>query len=162
MPSVTLSTSYTRPADTTAYTANDALADSTSAPAYLTFGSNSLGSAGPKQGWLVGARCVDGCNATTLPQLRLFLFSSAPTAVNDNAAFTLTDANLNACVAVLTFNSFIAGDDTSGAGGNAIALATVSEQVSVSGPLFGLVKVLNAYTPVSGEIFTFYLDIDAQ
>lgn len=158
MNSITLTASYTRPADTTAYAANEALSDSTSAPTYLTFGSVT-GAAGPKTGWLVGARCYSSANQSTLPQLRLFLYKSVPTAVNDNAALTMTDAQLLTCVATLTFNSFVGGDDTAGAGGNAFCTASIPEPVAVSAPLFGLVKVLNAYTPVSAEVVTFDLDI---
>lgn len=150
----TLTASYTRPADTTQYTANDALAESTSAPTALSFGSAGFG-------WIVGARCVDSNNATTLPQLRLYIFYGSPTAVNDNAAFTLSDANLRACIAVLNFNVFVAGDDTSGTGGNAISMTAI-DPVATTGPLYGLVKVLNAYTPISAEVFTFSLDIDVK
>src|SRR3990172_3086494 len=106
MNSTTLEASYTRPANTTAYTANDALSESTSAPTALTFGTAANIRA---NGWLIGARCVDAVNAATLPQLRLFLFRVSPTAVNDNAAFTLTDANLQDCIALLNFITFTAG-----------------------------------------------------
>jgi len=159
MNSTTLTASYTRPANTTLYTANDAMAESTSAPTALTFGPASDARA---NGWLVGARCVDAVNATTLPQLRLFLFNASPTAVNDNSPFTLSDANLRTCIGFLDFTTFTAGDDTSGAGGNALSIAPVDQPFAINGPVYGLVKVLNGYTPVSAEVFNFYLDIDTR
>src|SRR3972149_9950999 len=135
MNSTTLTASSTRPANTTLYTANDAMAESTSAPTALTFGPASDARA---NGWLVGARCVDAVYATTLPQLRLFLFNASPTAVNDNSPFTLSDANLRTCIGFLDFTTFTAGDGTSGAGGNALSIAPVDQPFAINGPADGL------------------------
>lgn len=159
MNSTTLSATYTRPANTTQYTANDALSDSTTAPTALTFGPASDVRA---NGWLVGARCIDSVTGATLPQLRLFLFNASPTAINDNAAFTLSDALALTCIGYLDFITFVTIDDTGGGSLNSISIASVNQPIAVNQTLYGLVKVLNAYTPISAEVFTWYLDIDTR
>lgn len=80
----------TRPADTTAYTAKDAVADSTSAPTVLTFSNLARVNAG--SGYIVKARLMTN-QSTNTARFRLHLFDTSPTAINDNAAYTLLWAN---------------------------------------------------------------------
>ena len=54
--SVRKSVSFTRPADTTAYAANDAIADSTSAPTLLSFADCANANGG--QGYIVKTRLL--------------------------------------------------------------------------------------------------------
>jgi hypothetical protein len=164
-----ISTSYDRPADTTAYTAGDALSNSTSAPLALTFAAGRFNGAG---GDIVAAHMVDSANQATKLACELWLFqgSAAPVADNDNAAFTPTDAELAALVGVIQFtaaNAFV-GDATAGAGGNAITVGGHLTSPNFRLPfrcdpslssIFGLVVVRNAFTPVSAEKFTFRLHI---
>ena len=149
----------TRPSDTNAYTANDELSSSTSAPTVNTITSAARTSGGTVR--LVSARCVDSANQSTKPQLVVFVFDTTTTPNNDNAAFAPADSVLNTCVAILPFNAWYPGDDTIGASGNAIAAYTgpaLSIKTSGSANLFFRVKVLNAYTPVSAEAFVFRFD----
>lgn len=158
-----VSVTLTRPNDTTAYAAGDAVTDSTSAPTVLTF--SSAARAAGKTGDIVRALMVDSANVATKGSFELWLFNASVTPDNDNAVFTPTDAELATCIGVIPFTLSYIGDATSGAGGNAIYIGTLSEPIkftSASGNLFGLVVVRNAYTPVAQEAFTFMLDIDQR
>jgi len=158
-----VSTSYTRLDNATQYAANDALSDSTSAPAALEF-------AGVKSntGRVVGLRVIDGANQATLPQMEVYIFdgSAAPTATNDNAEFGLTDANALNLVCIFALSSFYDLDVTSGTNGNAAAmgapagLTEVPFECGKDSTLYGLVKILNAYTPIAKEVFIFELLLD--
>lgn len=156
-----VSANFTRPADTTAYTAGDAATDSTSAPTALTF--SGCGRDHGLSGLIVNARLVDSANQSTKGSFELWLFSSSPTPDNDNAAFTPTDAECRDLVAVIVFDTWYVGDATSGANGNAVSLATGLNRAfkcaANSKDLYGLVVVRNAYTPVSAERFDFTLGI---
>lgn len=151
----TATTTITRPADTTAYAANDALSDSTSAP---TAGGFTLTSACPSSGstaqldTLVVASTADP--ATTLVG-ELWVFDSSVTAVNDNAAFALSDGDVVKLIGKLPFalETTVAGSGT-----NSIYVAGglgLTYTCSGTANLRFLVKVKNAYTPISGEALTF-------
>ena len=150
---------FTRPADTTQYAVNDAVSDSTSAPTVMTFsdtGRTNIGS-----GLLRSALLIDSANQGTAGDFRLFLFDAAPTAMEDNAAFDPTDAELANVVAVINFTTDVDGNATAGAGGNAIYASGALDEpyYSASGNLFGILTAQSTYTPVSAEIFTVRLKV---
>ena len=151
------SATLTRPATTTQYTANDAMSDSASAPTALQW--NSVNNTGH----ITGLTVTDGANQATLPQLEVYVFTASPTATNDNTEFGATDAEALTLVAAFSVATFYDLDPTAGTNGNAFACVTPigdgprSYACSTDNTLYGLVKVLNTYTPLSGEIFTFVL-----
>jgi hypothetical protein len=155
----TVSDSYTRPADTDAYTAGDVIADSTSAATILTF---SPVVQAPGTGTVLQhAVIVTSANVATKPDLELWLFDTTITMDNDNAAFTPTDAELLTLVGVVAFPTadFKVGIATSGADGNAVCEATnlgisLNTVNSNETTLYGVLVVRNAYVPTSGEVFT--------
>jgi hypothetical protein len=153
--------SFTRPADTTAYTAGDAVSDSTSAPSVITFKSVT------REGFctIQQAILLDSAAQATKIDAELWLFDTAPTAVNDNAAITFTDAELANLVGVIDFAvaNVKTGLATAGAGGNAVNVKT-GLNIPVRLPklvndLYGVLVVRNAYTPVSAEVFTITLGV---
>ena len=155
---------YTRPANTTAYTANDALSDNTTGQTCLTFSNCARRKGG--SGFILGATAISSANQTTLPQLTLYVFDTTVSAPADNAAFTLADAGAVNLLGSFQFTGFEAFDETSGTAGNAKDEAVpegggpVAFRCGTTGQdLYGLVKVENAYTPVSSEIFTFRLHL---
>ena len=159
--------SYTRPANTTQYTANDAMSDSTSAPTALTFAG--CAARGGGSGYILGLTAISSANQSTLPQYTLYLFDGtvAPTATNDNAEFNLADASANLLIGSFALANFAAVDETSGTNGNAEDQAEPTGGFPIAftcgagiTDLYGLVKVENGYTPVSGEITTFRLHIN--
>lgn len=151
-----ITAAYTRPADTTAYTAGDALSDSTSAPTNLTFTSAFRISDGTA--FLISASAVRSVTAGTQPDLELWLFHTAPAATNDNAAWAPSDAELLNVVAVVEFSpsSWKVGSGNSWAHGALRPDKPLLKGVA-SANLVGVVVVRNAYTPSSAEVLTIRL-----
>jgi hypothetical protein len=157
--SVSVSTSFTRPADTTAYAAGDAVTNSTSSPVVMTFANCARYSGGG--GVISSVGMLDSASVATKGSFELWLFTVAPTPDNDNAVFTPTDAELASCVGVYPLITNYVGDATAGAGGNAVyeSAEKLRPFVCATTSLFGLLVVRNAYVPVSAEVFTLFLEI---
>jgi hypothetical protein len=167
-----VTTAFTRPNDTNAYTAGDVICDSTSAPTVMTFSGMALDKGG--NGIIQQVRCFSSANVATKPDLQLFLFDTAPAAVNDNAAFAPSDAEMLRCVAVIAIptTSFVVGNAGAGAAGNCVCdvqgLALAFNTTLASGAagataavadLYGVLVVRNAYAPVAQEVFTFSVSV---
>lgn len=157
-----ISSSITRPSDTTAYAAGDAVTNSTSSPVVVTFSNMCRVSGG--SGVIVGASLIDSANQSTKGDFELYLFDTTFTPDNDNAVFTPTDSELETALGFISFSSSFAksGDATSGASGNAMYASSMSNPIPyVCGTtsVFGGLVVRNAYTPVSAEKFTIRLQI---
>lgn len=165
-----ITASYTRPADTTAYTAGDVLANSTTAPVPLTF-TSAARFEGPG-GRIVAAQIVDDSAPATAGDFELYLFKAtaagaAPAIQNDNAAWAPADADMLNCVGVISFgstpkagganNRFYHATEGGGANGLPAHFKTVAD---VSADLYGIVVVRNAYTPASAGVLTFALHIE--
>jgi hypothetical protein len=152
----------TRPADTNAYAAGDVLCNSTSAPLPITF-ANCVRANGAT-GYIHGALAVIGANQATKAQFELWLFHTAPVVDNDNAAWTPTSTEESNLVAILDFTATPkVGDATAGAGGNCVyeiaSAGRFFKAAAASRNLSGVVVMRNAYTPVSGEVWTFKLKL---
>jgi hypothetical protein len=146
--------SFTRPADTTQYTAGDVVSDDDTTPTRLTF-TDALRNAGGS-GVIVNASMIVGSNQATAGDYELWVFDAAPTAMEDNAAFDPSDAEMQSVVARLVFDTAVVGDATSGADGNQYyEAATVSNVVeSADGNLYGIVVVRNSYTPIASDLYS--------
>ncbi len=150
--------SITRPSNTTAYSDGDVITSSPAAALQFKL----QGQANSQLLLLQHAMLIDSANQATKLVADLWLFSTAPTEVDaDNAAWTPTDADLDNLVGIVQFESanWITGDATSGAGGNAVCRATalaipVERKPQATTVLYGVLVARNAYTPVSGEVFT--------
>lgn len=155
-----ITASYTRPADTTAYAAGDMLADSTSAATVLTFAGVARGNG---LGFILdGVSLIYSGAPATKPDLELHLFDTAPTLQNDNATWNPLDADLDKALLMISFP---------GSGATICApLASSGNMVQHASPairshacaagasaIYGVLVVRNAYTPTSGEKFTFRL-----
>ena len=146
----TITTSITRPNDTTAYTAADAWSDSTSAPTSggFTFSAAARVSAG--SGTITDAVITSDNDPATPLQGEIWLFDTAVTNINDNAAFAVTDAEIKTYVGKIAFTLADAGNnDAAHVTGLNIGYTCVG-----SNNLRFLVKVLNAYTPAAQEVLT--------
>ena len=147
---VTITTSYTRPADTTAYAASDAMSNSTSSPSVLTF--TSLASASGKSG-IITDLFVSSTAAAAMSG-ELWLFDTSPTAINDNAAFALNDADAQKAIAKIPFTTSV--DATNNAVAHVSNLG-IGYTGSGSANIYGLVRVTQAYTPANAEVVQFRL-----
>lgn len=141
--------SFTRPADTTAYAAQDVVSNSTSSPVVLTFSGAARANGG--SGIILAARHLKNSTTTTGATYRLHLYKVAPTAINDNAPFTLLYANRASRIGFIDFNhaTGAAGSDSSNALTTIVNLPFVCDAAASS--LFGILTVTSAYTPTSGE-----------
>lgn len=155
----TVSASYTRLANTTAYAAGDALSDNTTGQTVLTF-SNCANVAGGS-GLISGAILVDDSVPSTPGDFELWLFDTSPTAPVDNVAMVVTDAEALTVVGIIPFtvehastlNEVYMADRT---------FLPIRFRTKAAADLYGMVKVLNAYTPASGGVLTFKLLIEGQ
>lgn len=145
---VTCSTDITRPADTTAYAANDCFSDSTSAP---TSGGYTLTSATRKSAGssILTDMMIISSAASTL-QGEIHLFNQAMTNVNDNAAWTISDADAKNRIAIIPF-TLVA--DAANSYYHAQNLNITCSAVGTANIRY-MVKVKAAYTPISGEVLT--------
>lgn len=160
MVSKVVSTAKTRATGTTQYSAGDVVDAGTGTG--ITF-SEVVRTPGAT-GVITGVNIIDSANQATKAQLELWLFTAALGAYdNDNAAFTPTDAELATLVDIIALPQVIAGDATSGAGGNCVyksgPLTIPFQCASNSRDLYGVLVARNAYTPVDSEIFTPMLQI---
>lgn len=161
-----VSATLTRPNDTTQYAIGDVVANSTTAPVAIAFAGVVRDHNGTNE--IKKAFMIDSANQSTKGDFELWLFHTAPTMDNDNAAFTPTDAELLNLVAVITFAGAdaVVGDATSGAGGNAVYFGKFKSTSSIVGTkasakaLHGVFVARNTYTPVAQEAFTFELFMD--
>lgn len=150
----------TRPADTTAYTAGDVIADSTSAATVLKFNrASGDGSGGVIRSAMMASSIAPG----TKLNADLFLFDTAPTAYgNDNEAFALSDADLLNCVGVISLDGTTAANVKTGTLNCVVinqALAMPVKSLVNDRCLYGVLVARNAYTPGSGEVLTIKLGI---
>lgn len=143
----TVSTTVTRPADTNAYAANDNFSNSTSAP---TAGGFTLTSACRVSGGYGTLTDVEiSASAGTGYQGELWIFDQAVTAVNDNAAFTVSDSDVQNLVGVVPFQT------TDITAANAISYVTglnFGYTCVGTANLRFLIKIMAAVTPASAEM----------
>lgn len=144
-----VSDSFTRPADTTAYAAGDAIQNSTSSPATRQFANLTTGAG---SGYLTIVAVVR--NTTPTPRLRVHLFSSNPTVrANDNAAFSVNSADEAAYLGYVDLDALNSG----------VAQGTTARPVVLTGTnLFYQVQTLDAFTPASGTQYLFKATLDSN
>jgi|SRR5882672_948346 len=158
-----VSFTFARPTDTTAYAAGDLVANSTTI-GQVVMPLWTLSSIGFANGFVRNARLRKSNTTVTNAQFSLALFNAAIPlipAVADNAAMTLSND-------VTGFLGSIAFDLTTGAitGSNGVVKAATTQPALVfnaaSGQAAGLQGVLTAtaaYTPASAENFEVILDL---
>ena len=138
------SDSFTRPANTTAYTAGDLVANSTTAGSVtpLTF---SVGRGGIK---IVGAHITKTDETdVTAADFSLHLFGSSPTVANgDNGALSYDYSDK---FADIDFATMVAATDVAWT----IATGQNFNWYSASGVVYGLIEADGTYGPASAEVF---------
>lgn len=137
---------FSRPANTTAYTANDVVGSATSAIHEFT-------QVGPRGGDLIVFAAELFVNLSAVPSgmgaFRLHLYSSSPTAIADNAAFDLVAGDRDA---YMGFAEFSTPEDLGSTLFSQARFVYMEAQL-VSGvtSLFAQLETRGAYTPTSGE-----------
>lgn len=152
---VAASSTITRPADTTAYTSGDLLANSTTAGSVtpLTFAVPwNHGRFGVVRGFTIKKSGTTITNAT----FTLHLYRSSPVVVNgDNAALSTDFANKIGSIDGAIMVGYSDAGYQSTFGGNFYV-----DTANTSRYIYGLLEAKAAYTPVSGEIFTVTLVLE--
>jgi len=155
---ITPFSSFSRPANTTQYTANDLVADNATAGSVtpLTFSLYRLGGSGI----IRRARLHKTTTTATVATFTLHLFSAAPTVTNgDNGAFAISSvASLLGSIAIDMSSGAVAGTGSLKQFSAATAIGV--DFGSLDSTIYGLLVATGAYAPGSGETFTATLEVE--
>ena len=152
------SANFTRPANTTAYTAADLVANNTTAgsvtPLSFTVARYALGG-----GRITRAFLTKSTVTTTAATFRLHLFTASPTVTNgDNGAFATNGLSFGVLGSLDIASMRAYGD---GAFGEVFASSPgIAFKLTSGSVLYGLTEALGAYTPGNAEVFTWKLDVE--
>jgi hypothetical protein len=152
--------SITRPANTTQYTADTGWCSATSTcTGVFTF--TSVCRAASQRANVQRISAWSSANQSTKLQAVLWLFSATPgTVISDDATFTIASSDYaNLTGAKQGFAFTMVNNQASGAA-NAGADLYPSAQITCdsSNQVYGMVEVVNTYTPVSGEVLSIAID----
>jgi len=149
---VELTDTIIRPSNTTQYSINDVINNSTSNIQGLSMGNDHYGSMIK----ISEITLTSSANQSTKPQVTIYLWNETPSSSSvftDNAVLSLTAAEARKCIASIPLtrsvdlnSCFMLQSD--------LALPIVFEFKS---EIYFVLQVNNAYTPVSGE--SFYLNV---
>jgi hypothetical protein len=162
------SLTLTRPADSNAYIAKDVVSNSTSSPSVLTF--TNIVSTGGQSGYLVKGRLLTN-QSTNVARFRLHLYTVAPTAIADNAPFTLLATNAANRIGYIDFPACQTEGSGSDAANSMYTIGTLNNLtiqspqgaipfVSATRSLFGILETLDAFIPASEQ--TFFIELTAD
>ena len=148
----TTAVSFTRPNDTTAYTAGDLVANSTTAGSVTPLTFNIPYGKGVK---LWGANLLKSTTTTTNATFKLHLYKDSPTCSNgDNGAWLTTCSGYQGSITIdASVNTF--SDD-----GQAIGAVTSGPEYFLTDSdqlLYGLLTATAGYAPGAQEVFTIQL-----
>ncbi len=149
----------TRPSNTTAYTAGDAISEITTNDHFIFSNIFRPGTQNKQLGGAIAtARLHSSANKSTKLDAELWLFHTDIVKVVDNDAFAPTDTEMLTLVGIIDFPlaNWKVGNAGADAAGNAVceAFNLGLALKSATTDLYGQLVARNAYTPVSGEIFT--------
>ena len=144
---VAVSASFTRPANTTPYTALSVISDSTTAPTILTFANSARVSGG--SGLILSARHTKSSTTIAAANFRLWLYRATVANINDGSQFPLLYANRTNRFGFIDFTHTTqgTGSDSTSSLVTFVNLPFVATTTS----LFGVLVALGAYVPTSGE-----------
>lgn len=152
---------FTRPADTTAYTAGDVVSDSTSATTVQAVANFARVNAGT--GYVVGARLTTDKKSIT-PRFRVHLYNASnPTVSADNAAMQRRYADESKYLGWFDLSAMATSTDTTN------STQSVSQDMTLRIPfscaaatrsIYFVLETLDAFTPASGQKFTLRLWAD--
>jgi len=154
-----ISTEFTRPADTTAYAANDSVSDSTSSTTMQALANAARVSGG--SGYITGIRITTDKKSIT-PRFRVHFFNTnGATVTNDNAAFKTAYADISKYVGYWDMPAMITGADTTNStDSRSVDLTMRIPYTCAATTLYFLLETLDAFTPASGEKFTVTVFLD--
>lgn len=145
---------FTRGANTTAYTIGDEVGTAGTAPTSVTVARLNGGT-----GVVLGAQVVYSSYAAVIPQLVVMLFSATVTLAGDNAQLNLSDADAALCIGMIPLTASQSGQYSAGApvaAGNTIFVGAPTGPIEyVAGAsvqtIFAALITLNAFTPIANS-----------
>lgn len=148
-----ISTAFTRPADTTAYTAGDVVGDSTSALTMQALANAARVSGG--SGYVTGVKITTDKKSIT-PRLRLHLFNTnGATLSNDNAAMQTRYADASKRVGYVDLPAMTTGTDSTNSTESFTQDLTLRLPYTCAATsLYYVLEALDAFTPASGQAIT--------
>lgn len=144
----TISASFTRPANTTAYTAGDAVGTATTNVLSFARAVNGAGGGGE----IVKAVVISDNETITNKSLRLHFYSAAPTAIADNAVNTVLSANAANYLGYVDTGTLIASASDSHA--TKVVDPPLPFTISSGSTLYCALEAVGGFTPASAEVFT--------
>ena len=160
---IRVSVEFTRPSDTTAYTAGDVVSNSTSATTLLALANAVRVNAG--SGYIVRASLTTDKKSIT-PRFRIHLFNASdPTVAADNVAHKELYADAGKRLGYFDLPAMTTATDTTNSDMSRAVDNTLRHAViaaAATRTLQALPEVLDAFTPASGQKFTLTLFIDCN
>lgn len=159
VPGTVVGGSTTRPADTTAYATGDLVANSTTAGSVVPIPITAARITGGSGTILRVRLSTSHTSLAGTDVFRVHLFKLTPTVANgDNGAYSVNGvAAIEIGYSDVTLNR-IYTDGAKGVGTPATGNAMIYDTAVASQLIYGLIEVRNAYTPISGEVFTLALE----
>jgi len=148
-----VSSNFTRPNDTSAYTAGDLVANSTTAASVVPL---SWATTGSRPFYISRIRLQKTGAIVTNAQFRIHLYDAAPvvSTTGDNAAFASVVAGVAKWLG--SFDGTMVASQSDGAAVNCLPTGNFlrRDYIGDPGTLYGLIEALAAYTPIAEEVFT--------
>lgn len=148
---------FARPADTTAYSANDTVAQATgtaSAPLWTLSGLS--GGQSNNSGYIVKA-VLETNQAANVARFRLNLFISPPAQQGDNAPYTQLYADAQKHVEFIDFPAMTTEGSGSTGARAVVVIGSGNLPLAFNTPgdadLWGILETLDAFTPANGQLF---------
>ncbi len=156
--SVDFSSSFTRPSNTDAYAAEDAVNNSTSSPSILTFSTvGGENTEGGKKYYVKSLRVATNNSTVTNGSFRLYITTDTQTAINDNSPQTLLFTNRANVVGFIDFSLTTGG---SGSDSAEAYVTGIDMPLSLTNnTLYGYLVAKAAYVPASAQQFYFKLTL---
>lgn len=148
---------FTRPADTTQYTAGDAVSDNATTPTAATFMLTGLSTQTDSGGVIRAVTLHKSDQDLTGASFRLYFFDTQPAAAGyeDNAAIAITDAEFKRCIG---FVDLVTSTDiiscVTGDIGCKSNLSLSYQYAAGNSPLYVVIVATGTYTPASEEVIT--------
>lgn len=143
------SATFTRPANTTPYTAQGEVGTSGTAATSFAVARES-----DTSGVIIGAKLTYSSNPAADPQFRLLLFSANITAAGDNAALALSDADAALMLGWIDFDTTQACGSTTSHAFNAVGApvnAITFDPASGLNTVYGILICRQGFTPIANS-----------
>lgn len=151
----------TRPADTTAYTANDVVSNATDTTTPLVLAN--FGRLAGASGYIVGAKLTTNLKSIT-PRFRVHLFNvNTATVAADNAAYKEVYADISKRISSFDLAAMSTGADTTNSDMSRsmdMTLRIPFVLAAASTTAYAVLETLDGFTPASGEKFTLTIICD--